>query len=278
MTDRYAVVGNPIAHSSSPFIHQTFADLTQQDLSYDKMFVELGGFADAAGQFFAGGAKGLNITMPFKLDALAFADRVSARAELAGAANTLIVEKEGAILADNTDGVGLVGDICNRLAWAVSGVNVLILGAGGAVRGVLGPLLAENPSRVLIANRTESKAAELASVFTDFGSVEACGLGGLASEASFDLIINASGAGLAGAGPDIPATVVGPTTRCYDMVYSASTTAFVAWAQQNGCREASDGLGMLVGQAAESFYLRRGVHPPQQSVLLALREKLQQSL
>ena len=277
MTDRYAVFGNPIVHSQSPQIHRQFAQQTQQSMDYQKQLVEREGFAEAAKEFFASGGQGLNITTPFKQDAFSYADSTTARARCAGAVNTLARQPDGTVLGDNTDGVGMVTDIVHNLGWQIRHKRVLILGAGGAVRGVLEPLLAEQPQHIVIANRTVEKALQLAKQFAEQGYLLGCGLDSLYGQ-SFDLIINATSAQLQGQLPQLPDSLVATDNpaeqvACYDMMYGAKPTAFVAWAQQRGAL-ASDGLGMLVEQAAESFVLWRGVRPQTAEVIQWLRQQI----
>ncbi len=269
--DQYAVMGHPIAHSKSPQIHRLFAEQTGQALEYHAMLVERGGFAKAAQDFQATGGKGLNVTVPFKQDAWVFADVLSARAERAGAVNVLSFSVAG-VQGENTDGLGLVRDITINHGYPLAGKRILLLGAGGAARGVLQPLLAENPAVVMIANRTASKAAELALRFGDLGRVSGCGLDELAG-LQFDLIINATAAGLDDTVPPLPDTVLVAGGVCYDMMYGKETTAFVRWGLAHSASQSLDGLGMLVEQAAESFRLWRGVMPDTQPVILALRAK-----
>ena len=271
MTDRYAVFGNPIAHSKSPQIHAAFAAQTQQDMCYERQLVEIGDFDNAARGFFEHGGKGLNITVPFKLDAYAFASRLTERAQQAGAVNTLALRQDGSILGDNTDGIGLVTDIVENLGWKMSARRVLVLGAGGAVRGVLGPLQNQHPAALVVANRTEAKAQELAALFG--GSVKGCGFDALAGQ-SFDIVINGTSASLAGDLPPLPDTLLAPGACCYDMMYGARPTVFMQWAQQHGAASIADGLGMLVQQAAEAFFLWRGVRPQTAPVIAQLRAQL----
>ncbi|TWH77544.1 shikimate dehydrogenase [Azomonas agilis] len=273
MTDRYAVFGNPIAHSKSPQIHRLFAQQTGQDLTYEAILAPLDDFTSVAKDFFQQG-QGANITVPFKEDAYRLADQLTERARLAGAVNTLKRQADGSLLGDNTDGAGLVNDLSNNAGISLTGLNILLLGAGGAVRGVLEPLLAQQPARLVIANRTEEKAAHLASLFADFGLVEVSHFEAL--QTPFDLIINGTSASLSGAVPPIPVLCVqAGHTLCYDMMYSKEPTAFNQWALECGAARALDGLGMLVEQAAESFALWRGVRPETQSVLSLLREQVQ---
>ena len=274
MTDKYAVFGNPIAHSKSPDIHRQFAEQTGQDLSYSKQLVAEDGFEAAANEFFANGGRGLNITVPFKQDAYAYVARTTPRARRAGAVNTLSLEADGTILGDTTDGVGLVSDMVNNLGWEIRHKRVLVLGAGGAVRGVLEPLLEQQPQHIVIANRTVDKALQLSKGFAEFGYLLGCGFDML-GEQQFDLIINGTSAGLQGELPPLPDSLIDAngTTACYDMLYGAEPTPFIQWAAQRGA-QVSDGLGMLVGQAAESFALWRGVRPETAPVIANLRDQL----
>ena len=267
--DQYAVMGNPIAHSQSPRIHTLFAAQTGQPLEYRAILVEPGGFAAAARAFRDAGGKGLNVTVPFKQDASVFADVLSARAERAGAVNALSFGPTG-VRGDNTDGPGLVRDLKINHGCALAGRRILLLGAGGAARGVLQPLLAEQPAQLVIANRTASKAAELALRFGDLGSVSGCGFADL-TDRSFDLIINATAAGLTDAAPSLPEGVLAAGGWCYDLMYGHESTAFVRWGRKQGAVQSLDGLGMLVEQAAEAFHWWRGVWPETKPVIAALR-------
>ncbi len=271
--DRYAVFGNPIKHSRSPQIHTAFAEQCGQRLSYRTQLIELGDFAAAASAFFTGGGKGLNITVPFKLDAYSFATELSGRARRAGAVNTLAAQSDGTIYGDNTDGVGLVRDIEQNLAWEIAGKRVLILGSGGAVRGILEPLLKRHPSQVVIANRTIDKAQQLASEFADLGEVRGCGYEALAGH-RYDLLINGTSAGLHGDMPPLPGDILGDGCSCYDLTYGAQPTPFMRWAAGEAAWAVADGLGMLVEQAAESFCIWRGVRPATRPVIALLRAAL----
>ncbi len=273
MADKYAIIGNPIAHSRSPEIHAAFARQTGQNIEYARILGEPGRFAEAAQAFFTAGGRGLNATVPFKQDAWAFVDRRSPRAELAGAVNTLVLREDGELMGDNSDGVGLVRDLKDNHRVQLAGSRILLLGAGGAARGVLGPLLDQAPAEITLANRTAQKAVALAAAFTDLGPVSGCGLDALEGR-YFDLVINATAAGLKGEVPPIPRSVFQRGGRCYDMMYGAGDTAFVSWARVAGAAQAVDGLGMLVEQAAESFYLWRGVRPATTSVIADLRASL----
>lgn len=273
MTDRYAVVGNPIAHSKSPRIHRLFAEQTAQDLSYEALLAPLEGFSAVVEEFRRTGGRGLNVTVPFKQEAWRLADQRGALAQRAGAANTLSFLADGQIRADNTDGVGLVRDLTVNHGLSIRGLRVLLLGAGGAVRGVLEPLLAERPGEVVIANRTAQRAVALAQDFADLGAVRGGGFEGLAGH-RFDLIVNGTAAGLQGEVPPLPEDCLAGNAWCYDMVYGREPTAFVRWALARGAARALDGLGMLVEQAAESFCIWRGVRPDTGPVLAALRQDL----
>ncbi|TNF35699.1 MAG: shikimate dehydrogenase [Gammaproteobacteria bacterium] len=265
--DRYAVVGHPVTHSKSPRIHAAFAQQTAQALSYDAMDVAPGHFDADVAAFFAQGGKGLNVTVPYKEEAYRFADRLTRRARQAGAVNTLAKQADGSILGDNTDGIGLVRDMVENQGWSLQGKRVLLLGAGGAVRGVLGPLLEQQPARIVIANRTASKAVNLAIAFGE--AVTGCGYDALAGQV-FDVVINGTSASLAGEMPPLPDTVLAAGAACYDMMYGNKPTVFLQWARQHGAKTA-DGLGMLVEQAAESFTLWRDVRPQTAPVLATLR-------
>jgi shikimate dehydrogenase len=262
MTDRYAVFGHPIAHSKSPQIHAAFARQTGQDMTYEAILAPKDGFAASVAAFVAAGGRGANVTVPFKEEACRLAERLSSRARLAGAVNTLNFEAAG-IVGDNTDGAGLVADLTRNLHCALGGRRILLLGAGGAARGVIAPLLDQQPAALVIANRTVSRAQELAALF-DRG-VRACGFDALASP--FDLVINATAASLAGELPPLSPRVFTPDTLAYDMMYGRDTP-FLAFARTHGAATA-DGLGMLVEQAAEAFYLWRGVRPDTAPVIAA---------
>jgi shikimate dehydrogenase len=272
-TDRYAVFGNPIKHSKSPVIHAAFARQCGQHMRYRAVLVELDGFEQAASTFFAGGGSGLNVTVPFKREAFDFADHLNDRARRAGAVNTLSLNEDGSIEGDNTDGIGLVRDMIANLGWVVQGLRVLIIGAGGAVRGVLEPLLREKPRELLIVNRTAGKAEQLAAEFSDIAPVEGGGYA-LIGERQFDLIINGSSAGLSGEMPALPDSLLTQRSCCYDMVYGNEPTAFMRWAAHNAAWAVADGLGMLVEQAAQSFYIWRRVRPETGPVITQLRQQL----
>lgn len=270
---KYAVFGNPIKHSKSPTIHAMFAEQCAQDMQYRAVRVELDGFRRAADAFFDGGGAGLNITVPFKGDAFEYAHCLSDRAMRAGAVNTLTRLEDGAVEGDNTDGIGLVRDMVANLGWAIQGLRVLILGAGGAVRGVLEPLLRERPKELLVVNRTAGRARQLADEFADIAALEGGGYP-LIGERQFDLVINATSAGLSGAMPALPSSLLTERSCCYDMVYSAEPTPFMRWAAHHAAWAVVDGLGMLVEQAAQSFYIWRRVRPETRPVINCLREAM----
>jgi shikimate dehydrogenase len=272
--DAYAVMGNPIAHSKSPQIHQLFAQQTLQNISYEAILVDVGGFEQAVGNFVATGGKGLNITVPFKQEAWKLVDQRSQRALLAGAVNTIIVNPDYSLSGDNTDGTGLVRDLRQNHGTTLQAKTILLLGAGGAARGVLELLSKENPASILIANRTLDRAHELARQFSQLADIKGCAFSALAQQPAFDVIINATSASLKGEIPDIPANVISDRSLCYDMMYGSQPTAFMRWASEQGAAKSVDGLGMLVEQAAESFYLWRGVRPQTKEVIAAIRQSL----
>ncbi|MFO1322546.1 MAG: shikimate dehydrogenase [Burkholderiales bacterium] len=268
--DKYAVVGNPVAHSKSPQIHEAFARATGHEISYVRLLAPVGGFADVARRFAADGGMGMNVTVPFKLDALAFADTASERAHAAGACNTL--KRDGdAWYADNTDGAGIIRDLTINLGVPIRHRDVLVLGAGGAARGIVLPLLHEEPRSITIANRTMVKADALVERFSAQGPVACVELPELAGM-DFDVVINATSAGLSG---DValpwPPGLFRPDGFAYDMVYGDAPTAFLRWARAQGVARSADGLGMLIEQAAESFFLWRGIRPDTSSVFSLLR-------
>ncbi len=275
--EHYAVMGNPINHSKSPQIHNEFARQTGQKMVYDAIQVDPGGFVQAVRNFQANDGKGLNITVPFKLEAYKLVDHLTQRAQRAGAVNTIIFQYDGSIQGDNTDGQGLVTDLTHHLNWPIKSRKILILGAGGASRGILDPVLNQHPEVVFIANRTPSKAKQLAQEFSSSGNVQAGGYSSLeeiSTVNSFDLIINATSASLNGQLPPLPDTVLHNDTKCYDIMYSSKPTAFMDWSSSLGVVNISDGLGMLVGQAAESFYLWRGIRPEVKPVIDLIRKQM----
>ena len=271
--DPYAVMGNPISHSRSPQIHRMFAQQTGQNILYEAIQVDPGGFKQAVGNFVANGGKGLNITVPFKEDAWRLMDKCNPRAVQAAAVNTIIIGANHELIGDNTDGVGLVRDLQQNHSIQLAGKSLLMLGAGGAARGVLHPLLESGLSRILIANRTASRAYELAERFSDLGNVSGAGFEEIPDRA-FDLIINASASSLQGDLPPLPSGVVNNKTDCYDMMYGSEPTNFQRWCSARGAALTLNGLGMLVEQAAESFYLWRGVHPDTKPVISAIAANL----
>ncbi len=275
MLSQYAVFGNPIAQSLSPLIHQAFAKQCNQPIEYQRQLVELGNFETAARQFFNDGGEGLNITAPFKLDAFQFADQLSERAKRAGAVNTLIAESSK-IKGDNTDGHGLLTDIQNNLQWNIAAGRVLILGAGGAVRGILEPLIAAIPASIVIANRTTEKAQTLVQLFEEYAQSESVELSAQDFESlsgHFDIIINGTSASLSG--ESLPIGVDNfDNVLCYDMMYAKAPTPFLQLAAKHGAKSVADGLGMLVEQAAESFYLWRGVRPDTAALIQSIRAGL----
>ncbi len=272
LTDHYAVFGNPIGHSKSPFIHTLFARQTNQTMDYTAKLAPADGFVAAAKDFFAHGGRGCNITVPFKEDAYQFADRLTERAQLAGAVNTLKKLDDGEILGDNTDGEGLVQDLM-QYQVPLKGAKILLIGAGGAARGVIKPLLDKEPASITVTNRTFSKAEQLAESFQHLGNVDALPMSEISSE--FDVIINSTSASLGGELPAVSPVIFGSSSVAYDMMYGKGLTIFNHWALENGCAHAYDGLGMLVGQAAESFMLWRGLRPGTKQILRELRKNLE---
>ena len=270
MSDQYAVMGNPISHSKSPFIHSLFARQTNQSLEYKTILVEIDAFESSVKSFVENNGKGLNITVPFKQQAWQLVNERSLCAEKAGAVNTIIVKEDGCLVGDNTDGIGLVNDLKNNIGFDFQNKKVLVLGAGGAVRGVLGPILKEHPESVVVANRTASRAVELEQLFSEDGCIKGVGYDDIGVD-GFDLVINGTAASLSGDLPPTPATAVNAAC-CYDMMYSKTDTVFMAWAREHDANQVWDGLGMLVEQAAESFYLWRGVRPDTGAVIQQVRD------
>ncbi len=272
MSDRYGVVGHPVGHSWSPFIHGLFARDTGQAMSYRLYDFTPEEFEARVRDFFTLGGRGLNVTVPHKIAAVDIASELTNRAAHAGAVNTLAMQKDGTILGDNTDGAGLVRDLCDNLGLVIIRRRILIVGAGGATRGVIAPLLALEPAQVLIANRTAERAQDLAQAFAKLGPVQGVGIRDITG-GPFDLVINATSASLSGDLPPMTNSVVGTETVCYDMAYGKTDTPFVQWSLKHGCARAVQGWGMLVEQAAESFRVWRGVKPGTASVLTALKER-----
>ena len=270
-TDRYAVVGNPVAHSLSPRIHGLFAQQTDQNLVYDAIEIDLEAFEEGVLELRREGLLGLNVTVPFKQQAFELCDQLSPRARDAGAVNTILFTEQDEIVGDNTDGVGLTRDLIDNLHILIRHRKVLILGAGGAVRGVIGPLLVQQPRSLAIANRTLERAQTLADDFSKLGRIDVFAYDELGRD-NYDLIINGTAAGLSGDVPPVPDGVLGINSVCYDMMYRLDgPTAFVDWALQRGAVDAHDGLGMLVEQAAEAFSLWRGRRPETAEVIATLR-------
>ena len=268
--DRYAVIGNPIAHSKSPLIHSMFARQTGEDLQYEALLAPLDDFSGTLRSFLDEGL-GVNITVPFKEQAWALVDQHTAAAERAGAVNTIKRMADGSMLGDNTDGKGLVRDIQHNAGLSLAGMRVLLVGAGGAARGVIQPLLEAGPAQLCVVNRTVEKAEQLAMLFKEQGPISAAGFEWI--EEPVDLIINATSASLDGKLPPISPTLIRPGhTWCYDMMYASEATVFNRWAAEQGAARCIDGLGMLVEQAAEAFALWRGVRPDTTQVLAALRQ------
>ena len=269
--DQYAVFGNPIKQSKSPFIHTLFAKQTAQNIVHRAIEAPLDNFTETLQQFFSTQGKGCNITVPFKEQAFLYAQQLTERAQLAGAVNTLKLTDDGLVIGDNTDGAGLVLDLKNNHI-NLKDARILLIGSGGAARGVCSPLLAESPKQLIITNRTFAKAQTLSSIFNELGNITACEMNKLSGE--FDLIINSTSASLHGEVPQISSDLIQPETAIYDMMYSTQATAFNAWAKKHGARKTIDGLGMLVGQAAESFAIWRGIKPSAKQVLIELRHNL----
>ena len=270
MTDRYAVIGNPIAHSKSPFIHMVFAQQTRQDLTYEALLAPLDGFVETVDAFRRQNGKGMNVTVPFKLEAHQFVTELTERAQLAQAVNTLKFE-ENRILGDNTDGAGLVQDITVNLNTQINGKRILLMGAGGAARGVILPVLQHRPAMLAIANRTLQKALDLQQQFAAYDQIKAGAYMDFAGT-RFDIVINATAASLNDELPQLPEAVFAPDALAYDMMYSIEPTRFLNYAALQGVRQLADGIGMLVEQAAESFYLWRGIRPDTQAVIMQLKK------
>lgn len=272
--DQYAVFGSPIKHSKSPRIHKLFAEQTGQDLDYSAELVPAEQFEQQVNDFFAQGGKGLNCTVPLKELAWAYADKRTERAELSKAVNTLALQDDGSILGDNTDGIGLVTDLMVNHAIGLKQKRILILGAGGASRGIIGPLLDQSPQLITVANRTLEKALILADEFSHKGTIKGCAYQALAGQ-SFDLILNATSASLSGDLPPLAEGILAGEGSCYDLAYANEATAFVRWAREQQAEQSLDGLGMLVEQAAEAFFLWRGVRPDSAELIQLLEGERQ---
>ena len=254
------MIGNPVAHSRSPEIHLLFAEQTDEDILYDRLLAEPGDFAATVSGFFEAGGRGLNVTVPFKGEAFEWAEQHSDLATHAGAVNTLIAQDDGTCLGANTDGIGLLRDLKKSLRLSIQDTRILILGAGGATRGILEPLLQEKPALLLVANRTPERAEALAEHFRMHGQIRGCSLEAI-EPGPYDLIVHATSAALQDQDLGLPDTLIGPQTRCYDLLYSDTTTPFMRWSKAQGASQVTDGFGMLLEQAAESFYLWRGKRP-----------------
>jgi shikimate dehydrogenase len=263
--DRYGVVGHPVEHSRSPLIHTVFARQTRQRLTYELIDAEPAAFETAVRGFGAAGGKGVNVTVPHKEAAFALCDETSAAARAAGAVNTITIDA-GRLRGDNTDGIGFIRDITVNQRQALGGARIIVLGAGGAARGIIGPLLAERPAELTIANRTRERAEQVVAQFAG-SALSARSFDEVAALPPYDVLINATSAGLHGETPPFPAALVGPDSFCYDLVYGAGDTPFVAWAKSHGAARAVQGWGMLVEQAAESFAIWRGVRPDTKPLL-----------
>ncbi len=274
MTDRYAVFGHPIKHSKSPRIHQLFAAKTGQAIEYTAQDVSAEQFPAAVNKFFNEGGKGLNCTLPLKELAWQYADHKTECAQLSKAVNTLALQADGSLLGDNTDGHGLVTDLIANHAIRLSGIRILIVGAGGASRGIIAPILEQSPQSLVVANRTAEKAVMLAAEFYDKGPITGCGLDALTNR-RVDLIINATSASLSGSVPPLPDGLLSAGGSCYDLAYGNEPTAFVRWGQAHLAEKSLDGLGMLVEQAAAAFFIWRGVSPETRSVIELLNSERQ---
>lgn len=273
MINRYTVIGQPIAHSLSPIVHQLFGELTQRKIKYTRTEATPETFENTVLELRASGAKGCNVTAPFKELAVTVCDRLSPGAAHAGSVNTIQMSRDGSLAGHNTDGVGLVADIVTNKRHTIKDKKVLILGAGGAARGIVAPLLKADPSKLYIANRTAHKAESLVARFADLGNVAAGGYDTLAERGHFDLIVNATSSSLAGSMPELPNSIAALGALAYDMTYAAGDTAFMLWAKERNI-EGVNGLGMLVEQAAESFLIWEGVRPKTRMVYPRLREML----
>ncbi len=258
--DQYAVIGNPIEHSKSPDIHLLFADQTGEQLHYEKLLADEDQFSQAVTEFFSNGGKGLNVTVPFKNDAYEFVDELTQYAKNAGAVNTIFKNEQGKFIGANTDGIGLLRDLKKTLRIPIINKKIIIIGAGGATQGIVEPLLRENPTQLIITNRTVGKADSIAEQFKNIGNVASCALDKIPKQ-PFDLVLHATSAGLQGNNVELPVEIVGANTCCYDLLYSDQDTPFMAWAKNHHAEKVVDGFGMLLEQAAEAFYLWRGKRP-----------------
>lgn len=274
VTERYAVFGHPVGHSKSPSIHRHFAQQFDFEINYQAIDVEPGKFAEVVQEFRDHGGKGCNVTVPYKQEAWSLATERSGRAELAGAVNTLKFEPDNRILGDNTDGIGLLRDITINLDQRLFSKRILVVGAGGAVRGILGPLLEQAPKSLVLANRTVARAEELASIFATIGPVMPCGFDALTGQ-QFDVVINGTSASLGGELPPLPEKLFTQDSLAYDLMYADRPTLYMEWAATQGAKRVTDGLGMLVEQAAESFAIWFARHPDTGPVIKMIRETSQ---
>ena len=272
LPDKYAVFGHPINHSKSPRIHQLFAEQTQQQLSYEAQDVPAESFETAVQQFLEQGGKGLNCTVPLKERAWKRAEHLSKRAQFSKAVNTLILQEDGSLLGDNTDGIGLVADLINNHSMTLVDSRILILGAGGASRGIIEPLMQQSPKKIVIANRTVEKAMTLSYDFAQLGDIKGCSYEDIKNQ-QFDLILNATSASLTGELPPLGQNILAENGCCYDLAYANKPTAFVLWGREQKAKKSLDGLGMLVEQAAEAFYCWRGVRPETTAIIELLNSE-----
>ena len=270
--DRYAVIGNPIAHSKSPEIHQLFADQTGENIVYEKILAEKHNFTQVATKFFNAGGKGLNVTVPFKIEACNFVDQLADLAKHAGAVNTVIRQNDATYLGANTDGIGLLRDLKKTLRLQLINKKILIIGAGGATQGVVEPILTENPAELMITNRTLNKAEAIVDYFQAMRQIKSCSLNKIPAK-HYDLIIHATSAALQSSELELPREIIGPQTYCYDLLYGDADTPFMQWAKNHGAAKVVDGFGMLLEQAAEAFYLWRGKRPDTAMAYNYLRPK-----
>lgn len=270
--DQYAVFGHPINHSKSPRIHSLFAEQTQQQLNYTAQDVPAESFESAISHFFEQGGKGINCTVPLKELAWQRADKLSERAQFSKAVNTLILQQDGSLLGDNTDGIGLVTDLTINHNISIHNKRVLILGAGGASRGIIGPIMGQSPAQIVIANRTVNKAITLSNEFSQLGNISGCSYHDI-KNSEFDLILNATSASLTGDIPPLSDTLLAAQGHCYDLAYSNEPTAFVKWGLNHQAEKSLDGLGMLVEQAAEAFFLWRNIRPETQDIIAVLNSE-----
>lgn len=261
MSTQYTVFGNPIEHSISPQIHGRFGELTHRNIDYTRTLATKENFAESVDSFFQNGGRGCNVTVPFKVDAISLCDRLHESAALAGAANTLFRHKDGSMVGYNTDGSGLVTDLVTNKEQEITDKRILVIGAGGATRGILGPLLVKQPAQLTVANRTHEKARKLAPLFSKLGDITAIGLDDINSQGAFDLIINATAMSLNDETPSLTAEIFSDSSTAYDLMYSKDDTPFMALARELGAATVSDGFGMLVEQAADAFLVWEGVRP-----------------